>query len=290
MLRSAILSLIADSASDTEHADAAGPSAPEAADDREPPRRVRSLWISDVHLGTKGCQAEALKRFLKQHECDHLYLVGDIVDGWRLRSRVFWPQSHTDVIRRILTKAKRGTRVVVVTGNHDEFLRRYTDLELGNVTICDEASHDTERGDHLLIIHGDQYDGIVTAHRWLAFLGDKSYAFLLVLNRWVNRFRERFNYPYWSLSAAVKHRVKRAVSYIYEFEQAVAWDCRRRGYDGVVCGHIHHAEIRAIDGITYYNCGDWVESCSALIEHTDGRIEVCRWLTLDHAHNRSEHA
>lgn len=260
---------------------AQGPAAKQNAPRESSPHRVRSLWISDVHLGTKGCQAEVLLQFLKQYDCERLYLVGDIIDGWRLRSRIFWPQHHTDVIRRVLTKAKRGCEVIVVTGNHDEFLRRYTDVEMGNVTICDEAEHQRVNGEKLLIIHGDQYDGIVTGHRWLAFLGDKGYAFLLVLNRWVNRFRERFNYPYWSLSAHVKHKVKRAVNFIYDFEHAVAWDCRRRGFAGVVCGHIHHAEIRDIDGITYYNAGDWVESCTALIEHHDGRIELCHWLTAD---------
>lgn len=259
-----------------EHSvDAAGPS-----------ERVRTIWISDVHLGTRGCRAEALVAFLKQHDCDNLYLVGDVIDGWRLKSRIFWPQSHTNVIRRVLTKAKRGSRVVVVTGNHDEFLRRYTSLELGNITICDEAEHRTADGRRLLVIHGDQYDGVVNAHRWLAFLGDKGYVVLLWANRWFNRFRERFGYGYWSLSAAVKHKVKTAVSFIYEFENAVAWDCRRRGFQGVVCGHIHCAEIRDVEDITYYNCGDWVESCTALVEHFDGTIELKRWLTVDHATDR----
>ena len=267
---------------------AAEPKPPPAPGEARP--RLRSIWISDVHLGTRGCRADALVEFLKTHDCDRLYLVGDIVDGWRLRSRIFWPQEHTNVVRRILTKAKRGCEVVLITGNHDEFLRKYTDMELGNIRVCDEAEHRTADGRRLLIIHGDQYDGIVQAHRWLAFLGDHGYRLLIVLNRWVNRFRERFNYPYWSLSAHIKHRVKRAVSFIYEFEQAVAWDCRRRGFSGVICGHIHHAEIRAIDGIEYYNCGDWVESCTALLEHADGSIELCRWLTVDHADNRTSPA
>ena len=254
------------------------------------PRRVRTIWLSDIHLGTKGCRADALIEFLKQHDCERLYLVGDIVDGWRLRSRIYWPQEHTNVIRRILTKAKRGCQVVVITGNHDEFLRKYTDLDLGNIRICDESEHRTADGRRLLIIHGDQYDGIVQAHRWLAFLGDYGYRLLLTVNRWVNRFRQRFNYPYWSLSAHVKHRVKRAVNFIYDFERAVAWDCRRRGFVGVVCGHIHHAEVRDIDEITYYNCGDWVESCTALIEQHDGEMELCRWLTVDHENNRANPA
>lgn len=259
-----------------------GAGKPEAA--RE---RVRTIWLSDLHLGTRGCRAADLAAFLKRHECDTLYLVGDIIDAWRLKSGIFWPQAHTDVIRRILTKAKRGSRVVLVTGNHDEFLRRYTDVELGNITICDEAAHRAPDGRRLLVIHGDQYDGVVRAHRWLAFLGDHGYTVLLVVNHWFNRLRERLGYGYWSLSAHVKSKVKSAVNFIYEFEQAVAWDCRRRGFDGVVCGHIHYAEIREIEGVTYYNCGDWVESCTALVEHYDGTIEVKQWATIDHASARA---
>lgn len=250
--------------------------------------RVRTIWLSDLHLGTRGCRAAALTAFLKHHDCDTLYLVGDVIDGWRLKAGIFWPQTHTDVLRRVLTKAKRGARVVLVTGNHDEFLRRYTEVEFGNIAIRDEAEHVTTDGRRLLIIHGDQYDGVVQAHRWLTFLGDKGYELLLFANRWFNRFRERFGYGYWSLSAHIKNRVKSAVSFIYEFEQTVAWDCRRRGFDGVVCGHIHHAERREVDGITYYNCGDWVESCTALVEHHDGRIEVRHWLSVDHADNHGE--
>lgn len=256
---------------------------------KQPQREhLRTIWISDTHLGTRGCRAEALGAFLKRHSCDELYLVGDIIDGWRLKSRLFWPQAHTDVIRQVLTKAKRGCRVTFITGNHDEFLRKYGELDLGNIRICEEATHTTTDGRRLLVVHGDCYDHVVQGHRWLAFLGDKGYAFLLWVNHWFNRFRERCGYPYWSLSAHVKQRVKGAVNYIGEFEQAVAWDCRRRGFDGVVCGHIHHAEIRDLDGITYHNCGDWVESCTALVEHVDGRVELRRWLTVDHASNRGK--
>lgn len=258
-----------------------------AAGHSEPRERVRTIWLSDLHLGTRGSRAVELSAFLKQHECDTLYLVGDIIDGWRMKARLFWPQAHTDVLRRILTKARRGAHVVVVTGNHDEFLRRYTDVELGNITICDETEHRTADDRRLLIIHGDQYDGVVQAHRWLAFLGDKGYELLLVANRWFNRFRERIGYGYWSLSAHVKQRVKGAVNFIYEFEHGVAWDCRRRGFDGVVCGHIHHAEIRDVEGIVYHNCGDWVESCTALVEHFDGTIEIRHWPGLDHATERA---
>lgn len=239
--------------------------------------RVRTLWISDLHLGTRGCQADKLAQFLKNHECDHLYLVGDIIDGWRLRSGIYWPQSHTNVLRRVLTMSKRGTRVTYITGNHDEFLHRYTSLVLGNIHLVDEAEHQTLDGRRLLITHGDQFDVITRCHRWLAFLGDHAYEFTLVLNRWLNFWRSRCGLGYWSLSAYLKHRVKSAVSFISDYEQALAHECNRRGFQGVVCGHIHHAEIRRVNGIDYHNCGDWVESCTALIEHLDGRIELYQW-------------
>ncbi len=240
---------------------------------------VRTVWISDLHLGTTGARAEALSQFLKTTPCERLYLVGDIIDGWRLKARTYWPQAHTDVIRRILTKAKRGCHVVLVTGNHDEFLRRYSDLVLGNIELTDEAVHDTADGRRLLVIHGDQYDHVVQVHKWAAVLGDKGYTLLLWLNRWFNRVRALLGYGYWSLSAHIKQRVKGAVNYISAFEDAVARDTRRRGFDGVVCGHIHYGEIRSIGEVVYYNCGDWVESCTALVEHHDGHIELRHWFT-----------
>ncbi|WP_210396536.1 UDP-2,3-diacylglucosamine diphosphatase [Motiliproteus sediminis] len=241
-------------------------------------RHYRTIWISDLHLGTRGCQAEALTQFLKQHSCDHLYLVGDIIDGWRLRKSAYWPQSHVNVIRRILTLAKRGTEVTYVIGNHDEFLRSYDAASYGNIHLTNEAQHLTASGRRLLVIHGDQFDAVVRCHRWLALLGDAAYEILLVLNRWYNAMRRRLGYGYWSLSAYLKQKVKRAVSYIGEFEQALARECRQRGFDGVVCGHIHHPEIRDMNGVGYLNCGDWVESCSALVEEADGSIRVIRWL------------
>lgn len=240
-------------------------------------QRVRTIWISDVHLGTRDCQADKLAGFLKEHECDQLYLVGDIIDGWRLRKGMYWPQSHTNVIRRILTMAKHGTRVVYVTGNHDEFLRRYGTLSIGNLLLVDEAEHRTADGRRLLVTHGDLFDVITRYHRWLAFLGDNAYGFSLRLNRWLNYWRSRYGYGYWSLSGYLKHRVKKAVNFISDFEDALAHECRKREFDGVVCGHIHHAEIRDVKGITYHNCGDWVESCTALIENWDGSIIQYRW-------------
>nr|UXE46176.1 UDP-2,3-diacylglucosamine hydrolase [uncultured bacterium] len=245
----------------------------------------RTIWVSDVHLGTAGSQAAFLTAFLKAHECQRLYLVGDIIDGWRLKSSFYWPQEHSNVIRQILTKAKRGTKVIYVSGNHDEFLRRFLDqpLNLGNIEIVNEAVHKTADGKRLLVLHGDLFDGITRYHRWLALTGDVAYTFTLWANRRFNIYRMRFGMPYWSLSAYAKSKVKKAVSFIYEFEKAVARETKRRGMDGVVCGHIHQSEIRDIDGIRYYNCGDWVESCTALVERHDGRIEIVRW-----AHDGSE--
>jgi len=239
-------------------------------------QRVRTLWISDEHLGTRDCQAEHLSRFLKGYQADRIYLVGDIIDGWKLRSGIFWPQAHTNVIRRLLTMSKRGSEVIYVTGNHDEFLRRYSKLMLGNIQLVDEAEHLTADGRRLLVIHGDQFDVITRYHRWLAFLGDRAYELTLVLNRWLNHWRARYGYGYWSLSAYLKRKVKGAVSFISDFEDAIAHECTRRGFHGVVCGHIHHAEIRTVGEVEYFNCGDWVESCTALIEHWDGSIELYR--------------
>jgi UDP-2,3-diacylglucosamine pyrophosphatase LpxH len=257
---------------------------------RKPQGRVfRTLWISDVHLGTPGCRATELAEFLKAHECEQLYLVGDIIDGWRLKSSFYWPQAHSNVVRQILTKAKRGTRVTYVSGNHDEFLRRFLDqpLQLGNIQIVNEALHKTADGRRLLVLHGDLFDGITRYHKWLALTGDAAYNVTLWANRWFNAFRARAGMPYWSLSAYAKHKVKQAVNFIYEFEKAVAREARRRGVDGVVCGHIHQAEIKPIEGLTYYNCGDWVESCSALGERLDGHIELLHWAGMQEVPSRA---
>jgi UDP-2,3-diacylglucosamine pyrophosphatase LpxH len=244
------------------------------------PQHYRAIWISDVHLGTRGCKAAFLLDFLKHTESDFLYLVGDIVDGWRLRRSWFWNQLHNDVIQKLLRKARKGTQVVYVPGNHDEMLRDYLDLHFGGVYVTGEATHDTADGRRLLIIHGDAFDGVVRYARWLAFLGDRAYNVALVLNHWFNKVRLALGYPYWSLSAFLKHKVKNAVNYIGDFEHAVAAEAKRRGAAGVVCGHIHKAEMREIDGILYCNDGDWVESCTALVEHANGRLEILRWTEL----------
>lgn len=240
-------------------------------------RRYRAIFISDVHLGTRGCKAEFLLDFLRETESDTLYLVGDIIDGWRLRRGWFWPQAHNDVVQKVLRKARKGTRVVYIPGNHDEFARGYLSHDFGSVTIAAEAEHITADGKRLLVIHGDQFDGVVLYARWLALLGDQAYVLALWLNHWFNVARRRLGMPYWSLSRFLKGKVKNAVAFIARYEQTMAEEARRRGFDGVVCGHIHHAEVRQVGGILYGNSGDWVESCTALVEHGDGRLEVIDW-------------
>lgn len=240
-------------------------------------RRYRTIWISDIHLGTRGCNAPMLLDFLKRHDCETLYLVGDIIDGWRLKKAWHWPDEHNDIVRRILKKAKKGTRVVYVPGNHDEALRDYVGMSLGGVEIVRQAIHITADKRKLLVLHGDEFDGVVLYARWLAFLGDAAYVMLMKLNVGFNIIRRTFGLPYWSLSAYLKKRVKNAVEYMCRFEDAVAQAAAERGADGVVCGHIHCAEIRQISGVTYYNDGDWVESCTALVEHGDGKMELIDW-------------
>jgi len=256
----------------------APPSPPDARDGAAHgvPLRVRTAWISDIHLGTPGCQAQPLLAFLRDLECETLYLVGDIVDGWQLKRSWYWPQAHNDVVQKILRKARKGTRVVFVPGNHDGFARRYVELSFGGVEVVEDCLHETADGRVLWVTHGDLFDGIVQHARWLAHVGDAAYTLALELNRWFNRARAHFGLPYWSLSGYLKHKVKRAVSYIDDFETVLAHEARRRGAHGVVCGHIHHAEIRTIDGVLYCNDGDWVESLTALVEHADGRLEIVR--------------
>jgi len=241
------------------------------------PRHYRTIWISDIHLGTRGCKAEFLLDFLRHTEAETIYLVGDIVDGWRLKKWWYWPQSHNDVVQKLLRKVRKGTRIYYVPGNHDEWLRDYVLLQLGGIDLVSEAVHETADGRRLLVIHGDVFDGIVKHARWLALLGDGAYTVALWLNHHFNRARRRLGYSYWSLSAYLKVRVKNAVQYIGCFADTLTAEARRRGVDGVVCGHIHHAEIREIDGILYCNDGDWVESCTALVEHHDGRLEILHW-------------
>ena len=237
----------------------------------------RTAFISDVHLGTRGCQAERLADFLDELHCETLYLIGDIVDGWRLKRGWYWPQAHADVVQKVLALAQRGVRVVYVPGNHDDRLRDFCGEHFGGVLVAGEAIHEAADGKRYLVIHGDEFDGIVNHARWLAHLGDWSYRALIRLNTGWNRVRHRMGLGYWSLSAFLKLKVKNAVQFIADFERAVSDAARRRGVDGVICGHVHHAEMREIDGVLYVNDGDWVESCTAVIEHHDGRLEILDW-------------
>ena len=256
----------------------AGIDASDEADDGGPQtHRYRSIFISDLHLGTPGCQAAALQSFLKHNPSDNLYLVGDIIDGWQLRRKWYWPQAHNDVVQKLLRRVRKGCRVVFVPGNHDEFARAFVDHSFGGIEVLEEAVHTTADGRRLWVVHGDYFDGVIQCAKWLAYVGDNLYEFTLRLNRHLNSLRVRMGLPYWSLSAYLKCKVKKAVGYINDFEVAVAQEARRRGYQGVVCGHIHRAEMRDIQGVLYCNDGDWVESCSALVEHFDGRLELVFW-------------
>jgi len=248
-----------------------------AGQDEGPSQHYRAVFISDLHLGTPGCQAGELLEFLKSYPSDTLYLIGDIVDGWQLRRKWYWPQSHNDVVQKLLKRARKGCRIIFVPGNHDEFARQFAGLHFGGVEVAMEAVHVTAAGKRLWIVHGDYFDAVVQNAKWLAYLGDNLYEFSLKLNRHLNHLRGRLGLPYWSLSAYLKHKVKTALNYVTEFETAVAREARHRGHQGVVCGHIHRAEMREIDGTLYCNDGDWVESRTALVEHADGRLELVHW-------------
>ena len=242
-----------------------------------PVRHFRTVFISDVHLGTRGCQAELLLDFIRHMECDTLFLVGDIIDGWKLKSGWWWPQAHNDVVQKILRMARKGANVIYVPGNHDDVVRDFCGVHLGGVVVTRDAIHETADGRRFLVLHGDEFDGVTRHARWLAFLGDWAYRTVLALNTVFNHVRRRLGFGYWSLSAYLKVKVKNALQFIENFEAAVAEEARRRGVDGVICGHIHKAEMRVIDGIEYINDGDWVESCTALVEHMDGRLEILEW-------------
>lgn len=237
----------------------------------------RTIWISDVHLGTPGCQASYLLDFLKTHESETLYLVGDILDGWHLKKGWYWPQTHNDVVQKILRKGRKGTRVVFIPGNHDESVRQFIGLSFGEIEVHEDAIHTLANGKRLWVTHGDLFDGVMQHARWLAYVGDSAYTLILKLNRWFNAIRIRMGLPYWSLSQYLKHQVKNAVNFISAFEHVMTEEARRRECDGVVCGHIHKAEIREINGILYANDGDWVESLTALVEDFDGNLEIIHW-------------
>lgn len=245
-------------------------------------RKFRAIFLSDIHLGTRGCQADLLLDFLRHHDADKIYLVGDIIDGWRLKKTWYWPQSHNDVVQKILRKGRKGASIVYLPGNHDEFLRSYLGTHFGGVEVTDSCVHETADGKKMLIIHGDQFDVVVRHAKWLALLGDWAYVTTLAANTWINFIRRRLGLTYWSLSAWAKLKVKNAVSFIGQFEQALATEAKRRGADGVVCGHIHHPVIHDTHGTRYVNTGDWVESCSAVAETFDGRFILIRWTRIAH--------
>ncbi|HEU4986681.1 MAG TPA: UDP-2,3-diacylglucosamine diphosphatase [Rhizobiaceae bacterium] len=244
---------------------------------RNQPRTYRTLFISDVHLGSKPAKAEYLIDFLRHHEAEQIYLVGDIVDGWRLRRSWHWPQLHNDVVQKLLRKARKGAKVTYLAGNHDEFLRPFQGVHFGGIVVADKAIHETADGKRFLVIHGDQFDSVVNSARWAAYLGDKAYDAAIVINRIVAKLRRWAGLPYWSFSSWAKVNVKKAVNFISAFQDMLAEEARRQNVDGVICGHIHHAAIEDMNGIRYMNTGDWVESCTALVEHFDGSFEIIRW-------------
>jgi UDP-2,3-diacylglucosamine pyrophosphatase LpxH len=248
--------------------------------DDSPPTHYRSVFISDIHLGTRGCQAELLLDFLRHMTCEQLYLIGDIVDGWRMKGGWHWPQTHNDVVQKILRLARKGTAVTYVPGNHDDRVRDFCGVHFGGVVVARDAIHQTADGRRFLVMHGDEFDGVVRHAPALAMAGDLAYRIVLTLNTHLNRLLRRLGFGYWSLSAFLKSKVKNALQFIDSFETAVADEARRRGVDGVICGHIHKARMRDIGGVAYINDGDWVESCTALVEHADGRLEILEWAAL----------
>jgi UDP-2,3-diacylglucosamine pyrophosphatase LpxH len=241
------------------------------------PQAFRTIFISDIHLGLRSCRSDSLVDFLRNVQCEKLYLVGDIIDGWRLRRSWYWDAYHDEVIRLILRMARHGTEVIYVPGNHDEIFRDWLGLEVAGVKLLREAEHIAADGRRFLVIHGDEFDGVIRYAKFLAHLGDWAYDTALTMNRWFNFLRRRLGYPYWSLSQWLKRQVKEAVKAIDRFETALSHEAKSRGMDGVICGHIHHAEMRMVNGILYMNDGDWVESCTALVEHQDGRFELLDW-------------
>ncbi|WP_244598251.1 UDP-2,3-diacylglucosamine diphosphatase [Pseudohoeflea suaedae] len=241
-------------------------------------KTYRTMFLSDVHLGTPDSQAAMLVEFLREHRAETIYLVGDIIDCWRMKRKGFyWPQAHNDVVQKLLRQARKGTRIIYIPGNHDEMLRHYQGIHFGGIEVRERAIHETADGKRLLIVHGDEFDMVVLNHRWLAHLGDMAYGCAMWANKWHNRMRQLLRLPYWSFSRWAKSKVKRAVSFMSDFEAVLAEEARKEGADGVVCGHIHHAANEMHDGVRYINTGDWVESCTAAVEHPDGRIEIIDW-------------
>lgn len=249
------------------------------------PRHFRTIFISDVHLGTRACQAQALMDFMRAHEADTIYLIGDIIDGWALKGGWYWPQSHNDVVQKMLRKARKGTRIIYLPGNHDEFLRSFYGTHLGGIEVQETAIHEAANGRKYLILHGDQFDFVIRHAGWLAHLGDKAYDFAIFCNRIASGIRRQFGMPYWSLSAWAKAKVKNAVNVISRFEEALMKEAARVEVQGVICGHIHCATSREVEGVHYLNTGDWVESLTAIVEHENGTFEIIHW---PHPESRSQ--
>jgi len=245
--------------------------------------KYKSIFISDVHLGSKGCKSKYIYNFLKIHSCENLFLVGDIIDCWRLKSKIYWPQEHSNVIRNILSMAKNGTKVTYITGNHDDFLRIYQPLQLGNLELKEEHVYETVSGKNFLVIHGDQFDIVTKYGKSLSVLGDKVYTFLLALNKVLNFFRSRLGFGYWSLAKYLKDLTKKAVNKASDYEESLSRECKTRNLDGIVCGHIHKAQMSVINGIEYLNCGDWVESATALVETMTGEFKLINWGDIEKA-------
>jgi UDP-2,3-diacylglucosamine pyrophosphatase LpxH len=241
--------------------------------------RVRSIFLSDIHLGTRACQAERLLEFLKAHEAQHIFLIGDIIDFWAMKRRgVYWSIAQNTVVQKILKRARQHTQVVFIPGNHDEAVREHVGTSFGAIRVLHDYEHVAADGKRYLLLHGDEFDQVTRYHRWIAILGDHAYALLVRLNIALSWLRRTLGIPgYWSLAGYAKRKVKSAVSFIFDFEDSVVRHARERGVAGVICGHIHAAAVRNVDGLTYINCGDWVDSCTAIVEHFDGRMELIAW-------------
>ena len=241
--------------------------------------RVRSIFLSDIHLGTRACQAGRLLEFLKAYECDQLFLVGDVIDLWAMRSRgIYWSEEQNTVVQKVLKRARHDVQVIFVPGNHDEAARDHVGVSFGNIRVERDYLHTAADGKRYLLVHGDEFDQVTRYHKWLAYLGDSAYSVLVHINMWLSWVRRKLKLPgYWSLAGFAKRQVKTALTFIFEFEEAVARHARSRGADGVICGHIHAAAQREVDGVAYLNCGDWVDSCTAIVEHLNGRMELVHW-------------
>lgn len=242
---------------------------------------VRSIFLSDIHLGTRACQADRLLDFLRNYSAENVFLIGDIVDFWSMSRGIHWTPAQNTFVQKILRRARRGERVVFIPGNHDEALREYAGVAFGDIVVVPEHVHELADGRRFLLLHGDEFDQITRHHRWVAILGDMAYNTLVLANGTLSRIRRRLGRPgYWSLAGYAKRRVKKALQFIFDFEDAAIHSARQRGLDGIICGHIHSAALREIGGLTYVNCGDWVDSCTAIVEHGDGRLELVAWGTL----------